>query len=66
VKSVIVEFSSVVSVFRDKGTQSDVGALPPALWIPAHWKKHCLKRIPNCLEVEWFFLHQEVTTQFTC
>jgi len=27
-------------------------------------KKQCMKRIPNFLEVEWFFLHQEVTTQF--
>jgi len=23
-----------------------------------------MKRIPNCLEVEWFFLHWEVTTEF--
>jgi len=27
-------------------------------------KKQCLKRIPNCLEVEWFFLHKEVTIKF--
>jgi len=23
-----------------------------------------VKRIPNCLEVEWIFLRQEITTQF--
>jgi len=27
-------------------------------------KKQCLQRIRTCLEVEWFFLHKEMTTQF--
>jgi len=50
----------------------DEGPLPWSMLRACVWRcfeyphigKKCMNRIPNCLEIQWFFLHWEVTTQF--